>query len=145
MSGQQVKTLYVLFFVAFFVMACAGKKDVAMTADVKAGLVGKQWVAEYILGVPVVDMSHSNIGFMEDGTVKGRGGCNSYMGSYALNGNEISFGPMAATMLLCGDALDDQEMRFFQSLAVPLTVKTENGLLYLAPDEGNPSIFAVQD
>jgi len=146
MPGCNLKIICALLLAAFLVSACAGKQgDAAMGEDLKAAFVDKEWVAEYILGAPVIDMSHSSIKFQDDGTATGSGGCNSYSGSYTLEGDVVSFGPMATTMMMCGGAIDDQEMRFFQSLAAPLTVKIENGMLYLSPAEGKSSIFGVQN
>lgn len=107
-------------------------------------LAGRLWVAEYIHGTPVVDMSHSSMIFTTDGKVSGRGGCNAYNGSYTLKDGKLSFGPLAATMKMCAPALSEQEMRFFQSLGVAQTVTFANGLLQLTPDGGDASVFAEQ-
>lgn len=114
-------------------------------ADIVVAIAGNVWVAEYIHGRPVVDMSHTSMVFSTDGGVNGSGGCNAYTGTYALKDGLISFGPMAATMMMCAEALSDQEMRFFQSLAEPQGVSLVNGLLHLTPAEGKPSVFAVQE
>ncbi|MCJ2165804.1 MULTISPECIES: META domain-containing protein [unclassified Pseudodesulfovibrio] len=112
--------------------------------DILPRLAGKVWVAEYILGDPVMDMGHSSMVFSGAGTVSGLGGCNHYSGSFTLEGDMISFGPMAATMMSCSPPLDDLEMRFFQSLSHPLKVKIENGLLNFIADDGRVSVFAAQ-
>jgi putative lipoprotein len=49
------------------------------------------------------------------GQAKGFGGCNSFTGGYILNGNELSFTPMAATMRACISAMED-EQAFFEVL-----------------------------
>ena len=130
--------------------ACAVKQDepvdIPMSdAEIKMELAGKVWVAEYLLGLPVVDMSHTSMVFSASDEVRGRGGCNPYGGNYSVKDGMISFGPMAATMRMCGKALGDQETRFFRSLAEPLTISFENGLLHLVPAGGEASIFAVQN
>lgn len=107
-------------------------------------LAGPVWVAEYIHGAPVVDMSHSSMVFTTDGMVNGSGGCNSYRGNYTLKQGMITFSPMAATMKMCAPALSDQELRFFQSLAKPQSVSFEYGQLLLTPEEGQPSVFVAQ-
>lgn len=116
-------------------------------AELVSMLAGRVWVAERIHGRPVVDMSHTSMVFTTDGRVSGRGGCNSYTGSYSLDNGVISFPPMAATMRMCAPALEDQETRFFRSLSEPQAVSFQNGLLYLTPSGGEPSVFAehVQD
>jgi len=39
-------------------------------------------------------------------TVKGFSGCNNFMGSYKVNGNNIEFGPMAGTRKFCKETMD---------------------------------------
>jgi len=149
LSMKSLRTV-ALCAVLCFIAACAGKQvtpvePVMSDADRITALAGKVWVAEYIHGQPVVDMSHTSMIFTTDGGVKGNSGCNTYGGSYTLKDGSITFGPMAATLRMCADALGDQEMRFFQSLGSAQTVSFENGLLHLNPAEGKPSIFAVQE
>ncbi len=132
------------------VLGCAKQQTppaetVVSDADLISAIAGRVWVAEYIHGLPVVDMSHTSMIFTTADSVNGSGACNAYSGSYALKDGAITFGPMAATMKMCPEAISDQEMRFFQSLDVDQTVSFENGLLHLTPAEGKPSIFAVQE
>ncbi len=43
---------------------------------------------------------------MEDGLATGSTGCNGFSGSYALDGNELSFGPLGVTQMACpGEAM----------------------------------------
>ena len=49
------------------------------------------------------------------GQAKGFGGCNSFTGGYILNGNELSFTPMAATMRACTSGME-VEQAFFEVL-----------------------------
>jgi len=113
--------------------------------ELVAMLAGEVWVAEYIHGRPVIDMSHTSMVFTTDGKVNGLGGCNNYMGSYTLKDGEITFSPMASTMKMCAPALSDQEHRFFSSLAKPQNVSFENGLLHLTPENGEPSVFGLHN
>jgi len=134
-----------------FMGGCAIKQQEPLSASVMddatiiSHLAGKVWVAEYIHGKPVIDMSHTSMVFAENGTVKGRGGCNSFSGTYELKDGTISFGHMAATMKLCPEAINDQEFRFFQSLKDKHAVSFRDGLLILTPDSGSPSSFAVHN
>lgn len=54
----------------------------------------------------------------EDGTVAGSGGCNNYQGSYEISGNNISIGPLAATLAFCSEpeGIMDQEASYLQAL-----------------------------
>ncbi len=129
-------------------MACAARQEttapaVISDADIIAQLAGPVWVAEYIHGTPVIDMTHTSMVFTTDDSVAGSGGCNRFKGSYELKDGTISFSPLGSTMKMCPDAISDQEMRFFQSLVEPQAVSFKNGLLSFSPAEGKPSVFAV--
>lgn len=142
---------FVLLVVALCsLMACAARQETVREtemsdADIISHLAGPVWVAEYIHGAPVVDMSHTSMVFTTDGSVAGSGGCNRFKGKYEIKNGAISFSPLAATMKMCVEALSDQEMRFFQSLADSQAVFFEKGLLHFSPAEGKPSVFAVHD
>jgi heat shock protein HslJ len=89
----------------------------AAHASADPALTGTAWLAETIMGRPVIDYSASTIAFEADGRVQGRGGCNRYFGTAAIDGERVSFGAMGATKMACVPALMDQETRFFQALA----------------------------
>jgi heat shock protein HslJ len=38
--------------------------------------------------------------------VSGAGGCNRFIGSYQLNGDQLSFGQTAGTMMACGEEME---------------------------------------
>jgi heat shock protein HslJ len=42
----------------------------------------------------------------EEGSFSGNGGCNFMSGSYTINGDQISFGQTAITMMYCEDSAD---------------------------------------
>jgi len=39
--------------------------------------------------------------FEEDGSVHGNDGCNNLMGQYEVSGSDVSFGPLASTLMFC--------------------------------------------
>lgn len=128
-------------------VACGGKSVEPQTPsmndeELTAMLIGKVWVAESIQGDPVADMTHTSMVFNEDGSVRGRGGCNTYAGRYTLANGGIMFSPLAATMKMCVPALEDQEERFFKAMEGKQTVWFENGLLHLSTGSGPPCVFA---
>ncbi|MGO1118429.1 META domain-containing protein [Rhodovibrionaceae bacterium A322] len=132
---------------ALLLAACqtTGQPDGYAVPD-PSSLYGKTWVAESIFGKPVVDASRSSIEFQPDGKVNGRGGCNSYFGTYEIDQGILSFGPLGATRMACAPALDDQEMRFFDALSRGLDIKTKNGGLYLfAEGESAPVVLFPQN
>ena len=42
----------------------------------------------------------------DSGLMTGSGGCNSVSGTYKLEGDRLSFGPLAGTMMSCGDGME---------------------------------------
>jgi copper homeostasis protein (lipoprotein) len=51
----------------------------------------------------------------ENHRVSGLGGCNRLVGSYTLNGKQISFSPFATTKMACQEGMDTEDA-FFQAL-----------------------------
>ncbi len=68
--------------------------------------------------------------------VTGMGGCNNFFGSVKIDGNAIEFGPLGATRKACGEAIDDQESRFFQALEKVRSFELDQGLLFLLDNDG---------
>lgn len=63
--------------------------------------------------------------------------CNSYFGSYTLNGNQVSFDKMGSTKMLCHGIINDIEMLYHKMLsASPLTVKIDGQTMTLTSSEG---------
>jgi heat shock protein HslJ len=81
--------------------------------------------------------------FLPDGKVAGSGGCNRYNGSATLKGPQITFAPLASTMMACAPALMDQEMRFFAALSKADTVSFDKtgALLIQVKGEPKPLLF----
>ncbi|MFO7571732.1 MAG: META domain-containing protein [Gaiellaceae bacterium] len=53
---------------------------------------------------------------LEDSRLAGSGGCNRLMGSFELDGEALRFGPVATTMLHCGDEVMALERAFLDAL-----------------------------
>lgn len=51
--------------------------------------------------VSPVQGSTPTLAFAEDGTLSGTGGCNQLTGSFEVDGNAITIGPLASTMMSC--------------------------------------------
>jgi heat shock protein HslJ len=107
-------------------------------------LTGTTWLAETIMGRPVIDFAASTVTFDADGRVHGNGGCNRYFGTSMIAGAQLSFGPLGATKMACPEALMDQETRFFQALASAERWSfDEHGLLLVhSAGADQPSRFA---
>ena len=106
-------------------------------------LAGTAWWVEDIVGLGVIDMSHTSIEFTDDERVVGDTGCNRYFGSVDIDGSSMTFGPMAGTRKACAESLMDQEMKFYQAMGeVSSWEVAATGLLHLRDSNGKNLIRA---
>jgi heat shock protein HslJ len=100
----------------------AGDVAVTLEKDVPISLTGREWTMMFYNNgkggfQSAVIGSTVTATFSEDGQVTGTGGCNSYSGSFTVEGNAISFGGMAATEMACmQDGIMAQESAYFEAL-----------------------------
>ena len=72
------------------------------------------------------------------GQAGGSGGCNSYGGTYQVDGNRITFGELTRTERACLDQrVTEQEQRFFQALESASEYKVEGNQLQITYDGGS--------
>ena len=84
----------------------------------------------------------------ERGTVGGSGGCNNYSGPYNLSGNQITIGPLASTMMMCGEpeGILEQETAYHASLQSDTAYRIIANRLELVCDSGElAAIFSVAE
>jgi heat shock protein HslJ len=112
-------------------------------APKQAELIG-QWHIESIGDRPVIDRSPAAIEFTNEGRAGGNASCNRFTGAYTLSGSELSFGPLAATKMMCPDALMDQEIRFLAALDRVAAVQIQQGILILQDETGETVITATR-
>ncbi|GMR10879.1 MAG: META domain-containing protein [Anaerolineae bacterium] len=68
----------------------------------------------------------------EDGELSGTSGCNSFFGSYEVDGNSISIGPLGSTLMACPEPLMEQEFGFTSSLQSAATYEISGDTLTLS-------------
>lgn len=109
--------------------------------DLSSQLIGKFWL---LLGYgdaanPIVVEPGTKITlqFTEEGSLSGFGGCNSFFGSMALDGDEITVDPLGSTMMAC-DVGMNQEAAFLAALQQAYKVVfTPQGRLEIFYDAGS--------
>lgn len=75
------------------------------------GLAGSTWRFDDVAGVPVGQVPYRarpELTFEDDGQVFGTGGVNRFRGTYTLDGERLTFGPLATTQLA---GIPDHEAR----------------------------------
>ena len=95
-----------------------------------------EWILKTIAGGDVAELfkgKPATINFSED-VVNGNGGCNSYRGTYKLDMNTITFGPLMSTKMACSSL--EGENKFTQILASPVQA-TINGNVLIFNQNGN--------
>ncbi len=121
----------------------ADNKEIATYKATSQDLAGTSWqVIGYNNGkqavVSVMAGTEMDIQFGKDGTVSGKSGCNTYNGPYTVNGNQITIGPLASTMMACSDpaGIMDQEQQYLTALGTAATYQIENNVLELRTSDG---------
>ena len=74
--------------------------------------------------------------FGADGMLHGSGGCNDYNGSYVLNGESLSIGPLATTRKACEEPIMEQEDRFLAALQAATGYRLEPHIIVLVLPDG---------
>jgi heat shock protein HslJ len=136
------------------VLACliigAGLPLTTVAAQAGDTLANTHWVlTQYAVQrsafAPAVGEQHPTLTFGPDGRISGNAGCNLYSGPYSQAGDELSIGPVAATLRACLDQdVADQEQLMFRVLSgTVLSIRDGNKLTLSAP--AGALIFAASD
>jgi lactoylglutathione lyase len=73
---------------------------------------------------------------LADGHASGSGGCNRFAGEYALDGDRLSFQPLASTRMACDSAVMQAESDYFGALDRVVRVALVDGDLVLTDEAG---------
>ena len=125
------KYLLILFIISLAISACASKENTR-------SLVGSWRLTAYgpidstTPAVPDVD---SILIFGEDGTLAGSTGCNELGGDYVIEGDQITFGQIVSTLILCPDLQMAQEEAMFQVLRETASFNIEGDTLTITNND----------
>jgi heat shock protein HslJ len=117
-----------------------------------ATLAGTAWrVSAYNNGRQAVTSVRAGtsltLAFGSDGRVSGSAGCNNYTGPYALTGERLTIGPVAATRRMCVEppGVMDQEQQFLEALSTIATARFEGGRVELRTATGALAATLVKE
>lgn len=103
---------------------------------------GVEWTLVTLAGEPVPDGVETTL-FLSGGEVVGSAGCNSYFGSYELEGNALTFpNPFGTTLKMCEEpvmAVESAYLPLLQETAIWLI--DDDGALSLADGEGTVQLI----
>jgi putative lipoprotein len=102
-----------------------------------------EWKVQTIRDMQVANDVVSSIGIATDGSVKGNGGCNSFVGQSKVNGDQITFGDMARTLKSCLPPVTSQEEKFLDVLADVKGWRVRSGDGYLEFIDSNGKVIAI--
>ena len=121
----------------------AGEVVLTFKAVAPTSLVGTSWIGTmYNTGTQAVTnvMEGTTITavFAEDGKLNGSAGCNTYMSSYTLDGQNITIQPLATTRKMCLEpaGVMEQEAAFVKMLPQATTYTISGSNLELRTAEG---------
>ncbi|MCC4769434.1 META domain-containing protein [Methanosarcina sp. DH2] len=90
--------------------------------------------------ITVPDPENYTLAFFDDGTYYIKADCNSGSGTYVLEGNNLTLGPVTITLMACGPESMDGE--YLSLLPTVEAVALEDGQLVLYPgNEGDKMFF----
>lgn len=129
--------MLVLAFVgALMLTACGGDGS---------SLTGSEWILTALEAQPVIAEAPITVAFTDELEVGGTAGCNTYSGSYEVDGDTISFGLMATTRVACPQPIMEQEASYLAVLDRTQTYAVTGDVLTLyGPGGQELAIFAVE-
>lgn len=134
---------YVLVGDQLHILNANGDVVLAFQPLVSTPLVGTTWQAvSYNNGkqavVSVLNGTQITAVFGDDGNLSGSAGCNNYMASYTVDGNAITIGQAASTMMMCADpeGVMEQESAYLTALSTAATYQIQGDRLELRTADG---------
>ena len=121
-----------LVIIGSMLTACSGNPSASLVGTWK--LVSYGSPASPTPAVPDVDAS---VIFGSDGAISGNVGCNSFNGNYKVDGETVTFGAIASTLMACADPIAQQEGMVFNVFVNTATFKLDSNTLSIISSDGN--------
>jgi heat shock protein HslJ len=132
------KYLLILCVICLTVSACSSREN-------PRPLVGSWRLTAYgpvDSPAPAVPDVEANLTFGEDGTLAGSSGCNAIGGDYQVEGDQITFGQIVATLIACSDLQMAEEESMLQVLRGTASFHIEGNTLTIITD-GTVLVFTA--
>ena len=105
--------------------------------EMQLALPGTKWELVNLNGAAPVEGSSLTLFFGNDDKAGGNAGCNTYAGTYKVNGSSLTFGAMMSTMMACEPTSTDQEQAYLKALGDTKTYEASAERLTLKDGSGN--------
>lgn len=114
MSKRPLDLALPIILILALLAACAGATEPAPGV---VELEGTRWVLETLNGEPPLAGTELTLQFQE-GIAGGSSGCNSFGGSYQVNGGELAITEISQTLMLCTapEGVMEQEAAYLAAL-----------------------------
>ena len=115
---------------------CAGEKDFVSAVQ---GSLNGEWIVVELDGKvfsPTSSETPSLTFSAEEKRASGSTGCNRFSGTYKLDGDHLSFGPLATTSRACPDSAGDSEIAFERALGSTAKYRVTESALDLLDSDG---------
>jgi heat shock protein HslJ len=122
--NRQTWIALALAWIASVALGCA---PAPATDAPGSGLVNTTWTVKTINGVAVLPAARPTLTFAQDGTVAGSASCNQYSGPFRTEGDRITIGDLASTLMLCEGEIGAQETAFLGALRASQTWRITEG------------------
>ncbi len=112
-----------------------------------SSLQDTRWVLVALGGEPPLAGTAPSAEFTKD-QISGSAGCNTYFGTYAVSGSEITISDVASTEMWCmePEGAMDQEAAFLKALSTVATYQVDADRLELQDETGAPIlVFGLQE
>jgi heat shock protein HslJ len=130
------RVILVLIGITFLVNSCS-------TADLLTQLGSTEWNVTSLLGksLNAVDITKGlpSLNFSDNGKLFGSTGCNSFTGSYKLEGTKLSLDPGAMTKMMCSD---NTEQDFLNAINQVTNLKMDGNTLNLL--NGSKTVMSLE-
>jgi len=117
-------TLPLLAIIASFGVSCTSVRHNAVLSNAEASfrkppsLTGTEWLLTDLPGTTVIATSKASFSVLDNGRAAGNASCNRFTAAIEINGNNLKFGSVASTRMVCGDeSLTAQESKFLEFLS----------------------------
>lgn len=97
---------------------------------------GMVFVADSLDGELFADASRPTLRISMDGRAQGTSGCNRYSGMAMIEGEKLSFGPLAMTRMACFGAGGENERRFAPAIASARSWRLDRRMLVIETASG---------
>lgn len=132
---RRVHVLFAAPIIAALALAACGDDPDPGSGD-SLGVEGPQWVLTDVGPDADAGVAMSTLK-LEGGTASGSAGCNSFSGTYTLDGDSLSFGPLASTQMACiPDEVGDLETAVLAGLDATEAYEVDGETLTLKDGDG---------